>query len=231
MALAQPRTIEQLVEDQVRLWNLPRLRPPEERPAPVVTVSRQHGAGGTEVARRLCEEIGVDLVDHEIIRRIAASTRLSERAVEELDEKDHELLAEWLMSLADPRHLDPFSYRQHLTHLVRTITRAGGAVIVGRGAHLILSAQEALRVLVVAPLGHRIDVIRRREGLTERAARERIARVDGEREAFLRRHFHAAFADPTLFDLVVNAGDMGVAAAVTAVKAALERRTGRSTPA
>jgi cytidylate kinase len=224
MALAQPRTIEQLVEDQVRRWNLPRPRPDDECPAPVITVSRQHGAGGAEVARRLCEDLGIDLVDHEIIRRIAASTRLTERAVKELDEQDHEVLAEWLMSLADPRHLDPLGYREHLTHLVRTIARAGGAVIVGRGAHLILSAQEALRVLVVAPLGYRVESIVRREGLSERSARERVARVDGDREAFLRRHFHAPFADPTLFDLVVNAGDMGVAGAVTAIEAALQRQ-------
>jgi cytidylate kinase len=224
MALAQPRSIEQLVEDQVRRWNLPRPRPDEERPAPVITVSRQHGAGGAEVARRLCEDLDVDLVDHEIIRRIAVSTRLTERAVEELDEKDHEILAEWLMSLADPRHLDPLGYREHLTHLVRTITRAGGAVIVGRGAHLILSAEDALRVLVVAPFGYRVESIMRREGLSERSARERIAQVDGEREAFLRRHFHAPFADPSLFDLVVNAGDMGVTGAVTAIEAALQRQ-------
>ena len=224
MALAQPRTIEQLVEDQVRRWNLPRPQPVDQRPAPVITVSRQHGAGGSEVARRLCGELGIDLVDHEIIRRIASSTRLTERAVEELDEKDHEILAEWLMSLADPRHLDPLGYREHLTHLVRSITRTGGAVIVGRGAHLILSAQEALRVLVVAPFGHRVTAIMRREGLSERSARERVAQVDGEREAFLRRHFHAPFADPTLFDLVVNAGDMGVNGAVAAIEAALQRQ-------
>jgi cytidylate kinase len=231
MALTQPRTMEQLVEDQARRWGLPRARPPEEHRAPVVTMSRQHGAGGSEVARRLCEDLRVDLVDHEIIRRIARSTRLSERAVEELDEKDRQTLADWLMALADPRHLDPVGYRSHLTHLVRAIARTGGAVIVGRGAHLILGAQDALRVLVVAPMPRRVEAVVRREGLSERGARERIAQVDGEREAFLRRHFHAAFADPTLFDLVVNTGNMGVAAAVTTIEAALARRPALSAPA
>jgi cytidylate kinase len=231
MALTQPRTIEQLVEDQARRWGLPRARPSEERRAPVVTMSRQHGAGGSEVARRLCEGLRLDLVDHEIIRRIARSTRLSERAVEELDDKDRETLADWLMTLADPRHLDPAGYRSHLTHLVRAIARTGGAVIVGRGAHLILGAQDALRVLVVAPMERRVEAVVRREGLSDHEARVRIAQVDGEREAFLRRHFHAAFTDPSLFDLVVNTGDIGVPTAASIIETALARRPALSASA
>jgi cytidylate kinase len=224
MPLGLPRTIEQIVEDQARRWGLPEPRRADDRPAPVVTLSRQHGAGGSEIARSLATRLHLHVFDQEIIRKIAESTHLSETAIRELDERDHALLADWLMALADPRHLDPIGYRQHLTRLVRVLARRGGAVIVGRGAHLILSAREALRVLVVAPLSHRVEALMRREGLSERAARERIAQVDGEREAFLKRHFHAAFADVTLFDVVVNTAEMGVPAAAAAIEAALAQR-------
>lgn len=227
MPLIQPRTIEQLVEDQARRWNLPHARPAGGPAPPIVTISRQHGAGGAEVARRLCESLRLDLVDHAIIRDIAATAHVSERTIEELDEKDREVLTEWLLALAEPRHLDPTGYRYHLTHLVRAIARRGGAVIVGRGAHLILTAHEALRVLVVAPFEVRVAAVRERERLSDREARERINHVEAEREAFLRRHFHAGFGDPTLFDLVVNAGDMGVDGAVAAVEAAVVRQTSR----
>jgi cytidylate kinase len=229
MTLIQPRTMERLVEDQARRWNLPRARPAGEPSPPLVTVSRQHGAGGSEVARRLCDDLRLDLVDQAIIREIAAKAHVSERAIQELDEKDRETLTEWLMALAEPRHLDPSGYHSHLTHLIRAIARTGGAVIVGRGAHLILTAQEALRVMVVAPLEARIARVRQREGLSEREARDRILHVEAEREAFLRRHFHAGFSDPTLFDLVVNAGDMGVDGAVATIEAALARRPARPT--
>jgi cytidylate kinase len=224
MALTQPRTIEQLVEDQARRWILPHAGPAREPSPRVITMSRQHGAGGSEVARRLCEHLRLDLVDHAIIRDIAASAHVSERTIEELDEKDREVLTEWLLALAEPRHLDPIGYRSHLTRLVRAIARRGGALIVGRGAHLILNAREALRVLVVAPLETRVATVRQREGLSAREAQERILHVEAEREAFLRRHFHAGFGDATLFDLVVNAGDLGIDGAVAAIEAALARR-------
>jgi len=231
MALTQPRSIEQLVEDQARRWILPHALSAGQPSPLVITMSRQHGAGGSEVARRLCERRRLDLVDHDIIRDIAASAKVSERTIEELDEKDREVLTEWLLALAEPRHLDPMGYRYHLTHLVRAIARRGGALIVGRGAHLILTAQEALRVLVVAPLETRVATVRQREGLSSREARERIEHVEAEREAFLKRHFHADFDDSTLFDLVVNAGDLGIEGAVAAVEAALSRRLAVRTPA
>jgi cytidylate kinase len=54
-------------------------------------------------------------------------------------------------------------------------------VILGRGAHLILGQGEALRILVVAPLETRVRAVMEREGLSERAARQRIVAVESDR--------------------------------------------------
>ena len=161
-----------------------------------MTVSRQHGAGGAEVARTLAAELGLDLFDREIIQRIAESTHLSERVVSSLDEKDRELLADWLSALSSRSYLSPMEYRYHLSRVVGAVAHHGGAVILGRGAHLILGQGEALRVLVVAPLEARVRAVMEREGLAEREARQRIVTVEADRKAFLMKHFHADFADP-----------------------------------
>jgi cytidylate kinase len=64
----------------------------------------------------------------------------------------------------------------------------------------------------------------RREGISEPEARRRIKRLESDRRAFLLKHFHAEFGDPTQFDLVVNTATLGMKAASAAVCAALAAR-------
>jgi cytidylate kinase len=224
------RSIEALVDQQARRWQLFRGERREEAARPVLTVSRQHGAGGGEVARRVAEELELDFFDREIIQQIAESSHLSERVVSALDEKDRELLTDWLGAISSRNYLSPVEYRYHLSRIVGALAHHGGAVILGRGAHLILGQGEALRVLVVAPLEDRVRSVMNREGLDERNARRRIVVVEAERKAFLMKHFHTDFADATTFDIVVNTAVLGVAGACGAVRAAVERLP-RATPA
>jgi cytidylate kinase len=214
------RTIEAIVEEQAHRWQLRREeRRPESR-RPVVTVSRLHGARGGEVAKKLAEKLGLDLFDREIIQRIAESTHLSERVVASL-EQDREVLTEWLASIASSNYLSPVEYRYHLTRVVGALAHHGGAVILGRAAHLILGPGEALRVFVVAPLEIRVRKVMEREGLGEREARRRIVSVEADRKAFLMKHFHADFADPTTFDMVLNTSVLGVDGACDAIQTAV----------
>jgi cytidylate kinase len=220
------RSIEALVEEQAHRWQLRREDRLTESRRPVVTVSRLHGAGGGEIARRLAAELGLDLFDREIIQRIAESTHLSERVVSSL-EQDREVLTDWLASIASRSYLSPVEYRYHLSRVVGALAHHGGAVILGRGAHLILGQGEALRVLVVAPLETRVRAVMEREGFGEHEARRRIVSVEADRKAFLMKHFHADFGDPTTFDLVVNTAALGVDAVCAAIRTTLERLPAR----
>jgi len=98
----------------------------------------------------------------------------------------------------------------------------GGAIIVGRGAHLILGQGEALRVLVVAPLDVRVATVMKRDEISERDARRQIQAVEADRKAFLMKHFHTDFDDPVHFDLVVNTSLLGIANSCAAIGAAVE---------
>jgi hypothetical protein len=230
MTTGHHRSIAQIVDEQARRWELGRGERQAESPhGPVLTVSRQYGSLGGDVARRVADLLRLDLFDQELIHEIAESSHLSERVVTALDEKDRELLTDWLTALATNAYLSPAGYLYHLTRVVGAIARHGGAVIVGRGAHLILDPGKSLRVLVVAPLEIRVQTVMQRESLSERDARRRVNQVEADRKAFLMKHFHAESDDPTRFDLVVNTGLIGVDGAVEAVAAAVARLPGKLT--
>lgn len=218
------RTIEAIVDEQARRWALHRDEGRHESRQPIVTVARMHGAHGDALARRVADALGFGLFDRELVHRIAESAQLSDRVVSALDEKDRELLTNWLAGFASRTYITPAEYRYHLAKVVGAIAHQGGAVIVGRGAHLILGEGAALRVLVVAPLESRIRTVIEEEGLPEREAKRRIVEVEAERRAFLLKQFHAEFADPTGFDVVVNTAALGVEGAAAVVQNALALR-------
>ena len=219
------RSVEALVEQQARRWLLVREERRDEERRPVLTVSRQHGAGGGEVVKTLARELGLDVFDREIIQQIAESTHLSERVVGALDDKKRELLTEWLSGIASHNYLSSVEYRYQLMRVVGALAHHGGAIILGRGAHLILGQGEALRVLVVAPIEARVAAVMKREGISERDARRQIQVVEADRKAFLMKHFHSDFDDPIHFDLVVNTTLLGIAKSCAAIGAAAEQLT------
>jgi cytidylate kinase len=217
-----PRTVEALVEHQARQWQLGRTQRQGERRRPVLTVSHLHGAGGDELVGLLAQELGLDVFDREIVHQIAETMHLSEQVVAALDDKAKAVLTEWLDGFASQHYLSPAEYRYQLARVVGAVARHGGAIILGRGAHLVLKEGEALRVLVVAPLQARVARVMAREALSELQARRQIAAVEADRRAFLMKHFHADLDDPTGFDLVVNTAVLGIAGSVAAVRAGVE---------
>jgi len=214
------RSIEAMVDEQVRRWQLQRHKKTTVGKRPVVTVTGQHGARGDEVSRRLAADLGFDHFDREIIHLVAESAHLSERIVAALDGKKREVLADWLAGFSSENYLSTAQYRHHLARVIGAIAQHGGAVILGRGAHLLLRG-DALRVLAVAPLEERVRQVMQAEQLAERAARRRIEAVEAERHGFILMHYHAEFFDPAAFDLVVNTAALGVDGASVAVRCAL----------
>jgi cytidylate kinase len=224
------RSIEQLIEEQAHRWRLHQMERPAETRRPAIALSRQHGSGGEVLARRLAETLDLEVFDREIIQRIAAKTQLREQAVTALDERDRAVIDEWLAPFAAERYLTHYDYLHHLIGVVAAIARRGGAVIVGRGAHLLLRPGEALRVRVVAPPEARVAAVAEEEGLSERAAGQRIEAVESERRGFLRHYFRADFDDPAQFDLVVNSAVLGLEGALASVRAAFTALAGAGRP-
>jgi cytidylate kinase len=201
-------------------WRGEKLERPVRRP--VITISRLPGAGGAQLAKELARRLDLEVHDRDIIHRIAVQVGLADRAVRGLEEEqEHSLLTEWLASFASDSHLAPYGYLQHLRRVVEGIARLGGAVILGRGAHLILPPGGALRVFVVAPLQARVATVMERYGADAGEAERQIRAKEAERRAFLQRYFQSDLGDPASYDMVVNTSRLGVRGAADAIEACL----------
>ncbi len=99
----------------------------------VITVTREYGAGGYEVARRLAETLGWELLDRELLHRAAAVEHLPDADLERLDEK--------AITLADRFRLHPphAQYLHGLREAARQAAAQGNVVLVGRGTGQLLA--------------------------------------------------------------------------------------------
>ncbi len=217
------RSIQQIVDQQVKKWEIMRRKKEEEKNLPVITVSREPGSRGRLVAEGIADQLGFDLFHREIILEMAKNAQISSRLLESLDEKGLSVLDDWVSTLVNEKHLWPDQYLKHLMRVVGTIGRHGRAVIVGRGANFILPSEGRFRVRIVAPLEIRVNNVARDFDVTLDEARRRVLRTDSDRRAFIRKYFHGDITSAVNYDLVINTGTLSVEAAVESILGGLRR--------
>jgi cytidylate kinase len=216
------RSIEQIIEEQVRRWQIIRTEEEkEEERISVITFSREHGSGGDILAERLAEKLGYELFHQEVLHNMAESARVSVQFVETLDEKGVSVLEEWISSLVDKRHLWPDQYLQHLMKIIGTIGKHGRAVIIGRGSNFVLPSDKRLSIRVIEPMEERIQNLSKELGITVEEAKQKIIKTESDRKAFIKKYFNADITDIFHYDLIINTGTLSLDEAVNAITGAL----------
>jgi cytidylate kinase len=217
-------SIEQLVTEQLERWNRLRARPEQGdfKMCPVITISRESGTGGTTIARKLSEALGMDFISSQIVQKVAQSAQMSEKVVDSLDEKDVILREDWLKRLFASQHLWPDRFLRHLTKVINMVGLHGNAVILGRGANFILPPEETFRIRLIAPLEARIARVMAERASSRKAAEKYVFRTDFNRKAFVQKYFGADITDPAHFDIIIDTNRLGIGGTVETIKHAFK---------
>jgi cytidylate kinase len=182
----------------------------------VITVSREYGAGGGEVARRLAERLGWELLDRELLTQAAAVERMVDADIEALDEQ--------ALTLVDRLRLHPphERYMRGLKEAAQAAAARGNVVLVGRGTRFLVGeTADQFRLRLVAPLTWRAERMARLAGWSHADALARCAKIDHSRERFMRYFFGESSTRPSAYDLVVNTGRVSLDDVVDFVAALL----------
>jgi len=191
---------------------------------PYLTISREAGSGGGELARRVGQRLGWTVLDRELVNDLAKRLEIEPRLLELMDETRVGWFSETLLNLFNSRLLLQSSYISMISRAMALAAIEGRVVIVGRAGNLVLSPQGGLRVRVIAPRGLRLAALAEREGLDEHTAARRLDQLDASRADFVRRHFHRDLSDPRDYDLVIDVGSFGIERATDLVCHAIELR-------
>jgi cytidylate kinase len=187
-----------------------------KEPLKVITISRQIGSGGREIAEKLGSELGCTVWGREILDVLASQSGGDYRArmFESLDEKKQGaidgLVSDFFGQVA--KH----TYHYLLPRAIFTIAQSD-AIFLGRGANLILP--QAFHVRVTASMENRIHRIMAREKLSREAAEEKVRESDHQRETFLKEFAHSINVKKyrNEFDLLINTDRIAVAEAASII--------------
>src|SRR5947209_4958526 len=204
-----------------------------------VTISREYGSGGGEIAAHLAQGLQWQLIDHEVVVRVAEKLQVSEEEAEDQDECVESLSARIFKSLRllhptmpvtvdIPQSMDSRAFYEVRCQIIEGAVGSGKVVIVGRGAQAQLAGRrDVLHVRIVTPLELRIDYVMNREGLNRAEALGRILKKDQERKRYLETFYHRSPGDPLLYDIVLNTGVLDLDGAVDVISITLERKARR----
>jgi cytidylate kinase len=204
---------------------------------PLVTVSRQYGSGGSEVAGRVAAALGWQLYDNAVVEEVARRLGMSTAEVSARDERVPSLperiasamalgVPEVMPTVADLA-AQPNEERivEMTKRVIEEAVQAGPAVLVGRGAQSMLAARaDALHVFCYAPVEALESYAITNLGVSPAEAHRVVAENNHQREQYVKRHWKRNWRDVANYHLCVNTAWLGLdGAAELIVQVARER--------
>jgi cytidylate kinase len=216
------RSIHKIIDEQIKRWELSKLTTaPLVQTTTVVTISREYGSRGHEVAQKLADQTGFDLFHHEILEAMIEASKNSKALLETLDERGMNIVDDIVSALVHEHHLWPDEYSKLLLKILNTIGKHGNAIILGRGGNCAMEKWCTLRVRIVAPAHLRREYIQKNRDLSPDDAEKLMISTDANRSAFVKRYFNSDANDPDNYDLVLNTGTLSVDKAVQVIQCAM----------
>ena len=162
----------------------------------IITVSREKGSLGDEIAKAIAEKLEYRYIDKSQISKVLSRLGFALTDIDKFDEKKPSI---W-QSLTIQKKL----FAHFIRAAVYELSAKNNVVIVGRGGQIILrNIPDTLHVRITAPFGSRVRRLID-EGYEEEDAHRLIRQSDTDSAGYLHSYFEADWNDSNLYDLVIN---------------------------
>ena len=184
----------------------------------IISVSREYGSGGHEIAQKLAEYYKLPMYDHNLLDEVAASMNVSSKELAEFDEKRrNKFLYRSVMGM-NSSPADNVA-RMQFDYIKKKAEAGESFVIVGRCSEIVLKDNPNLISIFV--LGDREAKIER---VMQRHAEERMIEKDRRRKSYHNSHCKVKWGDSRNYDLSINSSRLGVEETVESLKNYIDAR-------
>ncbi|MCI7369680.1 MAG: cytidylate kinase-like family protein [Firmicutes bacterium] len=185
----------------------------------IITIGRQHGSSGREIARLLAEKLNYKCYDKEIVDEAANHSDFSRDLIDAFDEKR---MSAFILHAGGYGLNENFRLNMQVVSAqfdaMRNIAEKGNCIFVGRCADYILRDHDDLvSVFILGDMDERLKCLERRQGLDETEARKKIKEVDKDRSSFYRYYSDQTWGDAQNYDMCINSSKLGVEGTVQVI--------------
>ncbi len=212
----------------------------------VLTIARQVGTLGEDVARLVADDLGYHLLDYRLVQAAAEEAGVSTETIAESEHRPSfftrilEALARNPAGPASGQWIEPIDmsgtplltssdYRDLVVQVVEDYARQGNVVFLGHGAQFMLANHpDVVRVLITGSPEARARRVMAGMVCSQEQANEVIHRTDSERSHYFKDYFGADWLSPSTYDLTVNTDHINPKQAAELIIAASRIRSNAS---
>lgn len=184
----------------------------------IITISRQLGSLGDEIAEIIAKQLNYQLVHRQIINDAARKVCAPSMALVEIDELG-------LLNVK-PSAKECQEYLGSVREIVQNLAQKNNMVLLGRAGQIILQeSNNTLHVRIYAPEKIRAERVKQKQHISIEAAKAQIEASDQSRRKYLKRFYNVKLSDPDLYDIAINTANYTAEAAAEIILLALRRKT------
>ncbi len=189
----------------------------------VITISRELGSGGSDIAQQVAKTLGYEFVD-----KRTADGIFRQYGLTKFDD-----LYSTAPSFLDLINADNLLLVSMANEILEAVAKRGNVVILGRAGFAVQADYaDVLHVRIEAPFSERVQRMMVREGLTDlQAAEERVREDDSMHRTYVQRFYNKQWDEPSNFALTLDTGslssDMAVQRIAEAAKALDQKAPGK----
>ena len=181
----------------------------------VITISREPGTGGEEIAARLAGKLGFLLVDKHRLSELWREIDLDESKLFRVDED--------IPSEAQLLDDETEAFIRVVPDLLVQLAEEHDLVVIGRGSQgLFRNSPGTLHVRIVGSRKFRIQQLQSHEGLSAREARRRLKQLEDQRSRYIRFLYRLKWTDPYFYDLVLRMDHLSIEQALNVLESAVK---------
>lgn len=185
----------------------------------IITIGREFGSGGHEIAEKLANKLDIPFYDKEILKQAAKDSGICEEFFEMYDEKP---TGSFLYSLVmDPYAMGfssngfelPLNHKVFLAAFdtVKKTADKGPCIFIGRCADYILQEYEnCVNIFIKAPMDDRIERITKKYDLDKEKAKSLITKTDKQRASYYNYYSSKKWGNASSYDLIIDSSVLGV---------------------
>lgn len=195
-----------------------------------ITISRQYGSGGRQVAKLLSGKLGIPYYDSNLLLMAGEKYGINPDLLKEFDERKSSSFLFGIAMLAEgytneDRVMLPYRLYQAQMSTMKRLVQEGPCIIVGRCADRILKDQtDLLRVFIYASdMEQRINRIMAVDGVSQKEAPSRIAQKDKARRDYYYFHTGQEWGKKENYDICLNTSSFGYEGCADIIAALAQR--------
>ena len=196
----------------------------------IITISRQTGSGGHEIAELLAEKLNIPLHDKNVVEE--AIKELDVEDIEDLDanEVDEKIVVDYVAKFAKgyhaifgkgklyhmmPKTEEEPTISEKMYHaqskIIKELADMGPCIIVGRCADYVLrDRDDVLSVFITAEEEQRVQRMMERRELTHERAVNAVEFSDRDRAKYYKAFTNQKWGSPDTYDVTLSSTALGV---------------------